>query len=104
MTITSIMREPSVQVDSCRKYNYKSFFEHTAGEAVDIRSRNLTTEEITKVISFAEHTLGNLCRFKYHKKGTAPHFHMATKGKYRREDIICNIVEETPGASAVFAG
>lgn len=102
MTVTSVMRDPTAQVDSCRKYNYRSLFEHTAGEAVDIRSRNLTVEEITKVIAFAEHTLDNLCRFKYHTKGTGAHFHMATKGKYRRQDIICKIVEDTPGASDCF--
>lgn len=104
MTITCVMRTPEAQVDSCQKYNYRSLFEHTAGEAVDIRSRNLTVEEITKAIAFAEHSLGNLCRFKYHKKGTGAHFHMATKGKYRREDKICTIVKATPGASAFFVG
>lgn len=104
MTITCVMRTPEAQVDSCQRYNYRSLFEHTGGEAVDIRSRNLTIEEITRVIAFAEHALDNLCRFKYHIKGTAPHFHMATKGKYRRQDIICKIVENTEGASACFAG
>lgn len=103
MTITCVLRTPEAQVDSCRKYNYRSLFEHTVGEAADIRSRNLTVEEITKVIAFAEHTLDNLCRFKYHTKGTGAHFHMATKGKHRRQDKICKIVENTEGASAWFA-
>lgn len=103
MIITSVLRQPEAQVDSCKRWKYKSKFEHCAGEAVDIRSRNLTEEEIKEVLLVGAY-LGWLCRFEYHKKGTGPHFHLTIIGEKRRQDKICKIVEITKGASACFAG
>lgn len=104
LVITCVNRTPEAQVDSCRKYGYKSRFEHTAGEAIDIRSRNLTPPEIEDLLFFYESYLTWMCRLEYHVKGTGPHFHLTTAGAERRQDKICEIVEKTEGAEAFFVG
>ena len=104
LVVTCVLREPEAQVDSCKKYGYKSRFEHTAGEAVDIRSRNLTEGEIEQLLSFAQSYLSGLCKLEYHLKGTGAHFHLTTAGVERRQDKICEIVKNTEGAEAFFVG
>ena len=104
LVITSVLRTPRAQVDSCKKYGYRSRFEHTAGEAVDIRSRNLTEKEIEQILCFARSYIPGLCKLEYHLKGTGAHFHLTTAGEERRQDKICEIVKATPGASAFYVG
>lgn len=113
LVITCVNRTPEAQVDSCKKYKYKSRFEHTAGEAVDIRSRNLTPPEIEDLLFFYESYLTWMCRLEYHEKKDPkkkgrwiiyPHFHLTTAGAERRQDKICEIVEKTEGAEAFFVG
>ena len=104
LVITCVLRLPLMQVDWCEKGNYKSRFEHTAGEAIDIRSRNLNEKEIEQILCFARSYLSGICKLEYHTKGTGKHFHLTTAGYRRRQDKICEIVETTPGASDCFAG
>lgn len=105
MVVTSVLRHPDVQVDSCKKFRYKSCFEHCAGMAVDIWVRNLTEEEIKEILGFVQGTFRDFCSLRYHLK-TAPHFHLtlSRNSKYRDQDKICKIVENTKGASRWFAG
>lgn len=103
MVITCVLRTPEAQLDYCKKRGWPSRWEHCAGEAVDIRSRDLTGTQIEATEKYVKKALHHICRFKYHEKGTGKHFHLATKGKkYRRQDKICEIVKATPGASIYF--
>jgi len=102
LVITCVLRTPEGQVDSCKKYGYRSRFEHTAGEAIDIRSRNLTEAQIHGLLEFYKSYLTWMCKLEYHVKGTGKHFHLTTAGAERRQDKICEIVENTEGASACY--
>ena len=113
MVITCVGRDPIRQVEWCQKSNYKSYFEHPAWEAVDIRSRGLTDMEIQVVLELYSWLFRDNCHLAYHEKKDPknpkryliyPHFHLTTRGDIRRQDKICQIVENTPGASACFAG
>lgn len=104
LVVTCVLRTPEAQVDSCKKYGYKSRFEHTAGEAFDVRSRNFIEKEIEQILCFARSYLSGICKLEYHTKGTGKHFHLTTAGYRRRQDKICEIVKTTPGASQYFLG
>lgn len=104
LVVTCVLRLPLMQVDWCRKGNYKSRFEHCGGEAIDDRSRNFTEGQVEQILRFARSYLSGLCKLEYHTKGTGKHFHLTTAGYRRRQEKICQIVKNTEGASACFAG
>ena len=102
MVVTSIFRTPENQVQSCEFLKYKSRFEHCGGESIDIRSCNLTPDEIQVLKSFYKENLTHMMTLEYHTKGTGRHFHLTTAGPKRRQKRIDKIVKDTPGASACF--
>lgn len=89
MVVTDILRDPLVQLQWCKKGNYKSGFRHCIGEAADIRSRNFTEDERDVIMAFVKDVLPRFCRLQYHQKGSAPHFHVELVGECRdRANLI----------------
>ena len=104
LVITSVLRKPEDQVKFCRDGNFKSEFQHCAGEAVDIRSSNLSEPEIEKLLDFATSGLSALCNLKHHAKGTGRHLHLNVVGKFRDKAKVWAIVKNTDGAEKCFVG
>jgi hypothetical protein len=82
MVVTSIMRNVQTQMQLCKKHDFKSDFQHCVGEAMDIRSSNITDTEEARAIECVESRFP-WCKLTAHKKGTAPHLHLNLKARDR---------------------
>ena len=103
MTVTGILRDPHLQVKYCKKYGFKSQFQHCAGEAIDFRSSNLDDEDIERLGKYVNVYLKKICLLKYHSKGTGAHLHLNLIGDFTDKANIWAVVKNA-GAEEWFTG
>lgn len=104
LVITDIYRSPIRQRNLCEAFKAKSGWRHCIWAAIDFRSRNLNDEEIRELLRYADLNWKKFCRLRYHKKGTARHFHLQANDKHIDINGLWRIIENTDGAESWFAG
>lgn len=104
VVITCLLRDADNQVERCRQSKFVSDFQHCVGEAGDLRSRHLTTDERNVLRGYAKHHWERFCRLRFHVKGTAPHFHLAVNKEFSDKATIWALIKNTEGAQDCFVG